>query len=70
MTSPPGTPAGLRTATRTTARFAAGWLVDRPLSVAQSVPELPTGADWSYEMKLDGSPDASEVSERKSVKQV
>ncbi|MFD8930883.1 ATP-dependent DNA ligase [Streptomyces mirabilis] len=30
--------------------------MDWPLSVAlaQSVPELPTGTDWSYEMKLDG----------------
>ncbi len=30
--------------------------VDWPVSVAlaQSVPELPTGTDWSYEMKLDG----------------
>jgi ATP-dependent DNA ligase len=30
--------------------------VDWPLSVAlaQSVPELPTGTDWSYEVKLDG----------------
>ncbi|QDO37778.1 DNA ligase [Streptomyces sp. RLB3-17] len=30
--------------------------MDWPVSVAlaQSVPELPTGADWSYEMKLDG----------------
>ncbi|MFE5084927.1 DNA ligase-like domain-containing protein [Streptomyces mirabilis] len=30
--------------------------MDRPVSVAlaQSVPELPTGTDWSYEMKLDG----------------
>ncbi|MER5927274.1 DNA ligase [Streptomyces mirabilis] len=30
--------------------------MDWPLSVAlaHSVPELPTGTDWSYEMKLDG----------------
>ncbi|MFH9969757.1 DNA ligase [Streptomyces mirabilis] len=30
--------------------------MDWPVSVAlaQSVPELPTGTDWSYEMKLDG----------------
>ncbi|MEU1035767.1 hypothetical protein ABZ402_45265 [Streptomyces mirabilis] len=30
--------------------------MDWPVSVAlaQSVPELPTGADWSYEVKLDG----------------
>jgi ATP-dependent DNA ligase len=30
--------------------------VDWPVSVAlaQSVPELPTGTDWSYEVKLDG----------------
>jgi len=30
--------------------------VDRPVSVAlaQSVSELPTGTEWSYEMKLDG----------------
>ncbi|MFD9515035.1 ATP-dependent DNA ligase [Streptomyces mirabilis] len=30
--------------------------MDWPASVAlaQSVPELPTGTDWSYEMKLDG----------------
>ncbi|WP_371642736.1 ATP-dependent DNA ligase [Streptomyces mirabilis] len=30
--------------------------MDWPLSVAlaQPVPELPTGTDWSYEMKLDG----------------
>ncbi|MFF4733545.1 DNA ligase [Streptomyces mirabilis] len=25
-----------------------------PIALAQSVPELPTGTDWSYEMKLDG----------------
>ncbi|MFD8222303.1 DNA ligase [Streptomyces sp. NPDC059697] len=30
--------------------------MDWPVSIAlaQSVPELPTGTDWSYEMKLDG----------------
>ncbi|GAX58728.1 ATP-dependent DNA ligase [Streptomyces olivochromogenes] len=30
--------------------------MNRPVSVAlsQSVPELPTGTDWSYEVKLDG----------------
>ncbi|MFD9658171.1 ATP-dependent DNA ligase [Streptomyces mirabilis] len=30
--------------------------MDWPVSVAlaQSVPELPTGTDWSYEVKLDG----------------
>ncbi|MFE2570467.1 hypothetical protein [Streptomyces mirabilis] len=24
------------------------------VALAQSVPELPTGTDWSYEVKLDG----------------